>query len=118
MSFRTSLGLIEIEGVVKKIEFTEHNPHQKGLLKRVVNIDKIISFGTRQETILNEIGEFRCFFKIGYIQIKDTEYLTSNFIVNELRRFLKKKITSIVKEVLTGATAKKVYVVNNYHYTI
>ena len=120
MSFNTKLGFNLVDGIAKEITFTEYNTDaKKGLLNRKISINAILLFGTRQEIMKNEDDVFRCFNKVGYIRTKNKEYLTSFYVINELRIHLKHKITSIAKETVIKETPKKrVITAYNWYYSL
>jgi hypothetical protein len=117
-SIRTTLGLSREKGVITEILFTEHTPNKKGLREARITIDNIVAFGTRHEPVLNDEGDFRRFDKVGYIENTTREYITSKFVVKELRKYLKKKITAIVKETVVGQTKKTTITAHNWRYNL
>lgn len=112
------MGLCREKGVITEILFTEHNQSKKGLREARIAIENIVGFGTRHESIVNEDGDFRRFDKVGYIQNTAREYITSKFVVKELRKYLKKRITGIVKETVVGQTKKASITAHNWHYNL
>lgn len=118
MTIRTNLGFRGENGATTEILFTERNTVKKTLVEAHIAIKNIKSFGTRHEFILNEEDNFRRFEKIGYINSKDREYITTKFVVKELRNYLKKKITGIVKETVVGQTSKTAITAHNWHYNL
>lgn len=118
MIIRTKLGFREEKGVVTGILFTERNPAKNTLTGAHIAVKNIESFGTRHEPILNKDGNFRCFDNIGYINSQSREHITTKFVVQELRKYLKNKITERRMETVVGQTSKTIITAHNWHYNL
>lgn len=118
MIIRTKLGFREEKGVITGILFTERNLVKNTLVEAHIAIKNIKCFGTRHEFILSTDDNFRRFDKIGYISSQDREYITTKFVVKELRKYLENKITEIVKETVVGQTSKTAITAHNWHYNL